>query len=88
MKRGREGIMAATGWIEKRLESRRHAARARLIDQHRRTDAKKRAWSRDVARMMLVASVLMLGVLAVEIGRKAVTVLNHASAPVAVSTIG
>lgn len=80
--------MAATGWIEERLEARRQAARARMIHQHRRTHAKKRGWSRDVARMMLVASMLMLGVLAVEIGRKAVTVLNHAAAPAASSLIG
>ncbi len=84
--------MAATGWIEGRLEARRQAARARIIHQHRRTHAKKRGWSRDVARMMLIASMLMLGVLAVEIGRKAVTVLNHAatpiSAPISTSAIG
>lgn len=80
--------MAAAGWIEERLEARHQAARARMIHQHRRSHAKKRGWSRDVARIMLIASMLMLGVLAVEIGRKAVTVLNHAAAPTASSLIG
>ncbi|MCG5241003.1 hypothetical protein [Azospirillum doebereinerae] len=79
--------MAATGWIGGRLEGRRQAARAQAIHQHR-VNAKKRAWMRDLARLMLVASMLILAVLAVEIGRKAVTVLNHASAPGSVSAIG
>jgi hypothetical protein len=77
--------MTATGWIEKRLERRHQAARARMIRQHRRVNAKKRAWSREIARMMLVGSMLMLGVLAVEIGRKAVTVLHNASLTSSVS---
>ncbi len=80
--------MATAGWIEKRLEARQQAARARLIHrQRRRTSVKKRVWSRDVARLMLVASVLALGVLATEIGRKAVTVLNHAGTA-SVASIG
>ncbi|CAO3413010.1 hypothetical protein [Azospirillum doebereinerae] len=79
--------MAAIGWIGGRLESRRQAARARAIHQHR-VNAKKRAWTRDLARLMLVASMLLLAVLAVEIGRKAVTVLNHASAPGTDAVIG
>ncbi|RJF81792.1 hypothetical protein D3877_16930 [Azospirillum cavernae] len=77
--------MTATGWIEKRLEGRRQSARARMIRQHRRVNAKKRAWSREIARVMLVGSMLMLGVLAVEIGRKAVTVLHNASVTSSVS---
>jgi hypothetical protein len=80
-----EAAMTATGWIEKRLESRHQAARARLIHQQRRVNARKRAWSRDIARVMLVGSMLMLGVLAVEIGRKAVTVLHNASVTSSVS---
>lgn len=39
---------------------------------------KRRAWARDVARIVLVVSILALAVLAVEIGRKAVVVLNRA----------
>lgn len=39
---------------------------------------KRRAWARDIARIVLVVSIMALGVLAVEIGRKAVVVLNRA----------
>ncbi len=77
--------MATTAWVEKRLDARQQAARARVIRRQRGTNAKKMAWTRDIARVVLVASVLTLGILAVEIGRKAVTVLNHASAVATVS---
>ncbi|SMH54493.1 hypothetical protein [Azospirillum agricola] len=80
--------MSATDWIEERLESRREAARTRLMQRQRRAGAKKRAHVRDIARLMLVASLVMLAVLVVEMSRKAVTVLNHASAPAASSSIG
>ncbi|WP_149164408.1 hypothetical protein [Azospirillum brasilense] len=39
---------------------------------------KRRAWARDIARIVLAVSMLALAVLAVEIGRKAVVVLNRA----------
>lgn len=80
--------MAVTGWIEKRMDHHQQAARARMINQHRRSSARKRGWSRDAARVMLVATVLVLGVLAVEIGRKAVTVLNHADVASVAPSIG
>ena len=66
--------MAATAWMGQRLPGR--AAQA-VLRAHRRANARKRSWSRDIARLMLVASILILGVLAVEIGRKAVTILSH-----------
>lgn len=69
-----------TEWSEPSVEGRRQAARAQAIHQHR-VQAKKRVRMRDLARLMLAVSMLLLGVLAVEIGRKAVTVMNHASAP-------
>ncbi|WP_042442436.1 hypothetical protein [Azospirillum sp. B510] len=68
--------MAATAWMGQRLN--RRAARA-VLREHRRANARKRVWTRDIARLMLVASVLVLGVLAVEIGRKAVTILSHSA---------
>ncbi|MBK3733227.1 hypothetical protein GAY29_08895 [Azospirillum brasilense] len=39
---------------------------------------KRRAWARDIARIVLVVSIMALAALAVEIGRKAVVVLNRA----------
>ncbi|CAO3372504.1 hypothetical protein [Azospirillum argentinense] len=39
---------------------------------------KRRAWARDIARIVLVLSIMALAALAVEIGRKAVVVLNRA----------
>lgn len=77
--------MAATAWMGQRLSSR--AARA-VLREHRRANARKRGWSRDIARLMLVASVLVLGVLAVEIGRKAVTILSHNAAHNSVEITG
>ncbi|TWA67093.1 hypothetical protein FBZ82_10765 [Azospirillum brasilense] len=38
---------------------------------------KRRAWARDIARIVLVLSIMALCALAVEIGRKAVVVLNR-----------
>ncbi len=72
--------MTATDWLEDRLEQRRRAARARLAARQSGRNRKRRAVVRDLARLMLVASLLMLGVLAVEIGRKATVVLNHMNA--------
>lgn len=77
--------MAATFWMGQRLSAR--AARA-VLREHRRANARKRGWARDIARLMLVASVLVLGVLAVEIGRKAVTILGHSAAQHSVEIVG
>lgn len=55
--------------------------RSRLMrrpDPHRAARRRVRAWSRDLARLMLVVSLLVLGILAVEMGRKAMTVMVHA----------
>lgn len=77
--------MAATAWMGQSLS--RHAARA-VLREHRRANARKRGWSRDIARLMLVASILVLGVLAVEIGRKAVTILSHNTAQHSIEITG
>ncbi|PWC60840.1 hypothetical protein TSH7_17940 [Azospirillum sp. TSH7] len=77
--------MTATSWMGPRLSGR--AARA-VLREHRRANARKRGWSRDIARLMLVASVLVLGVLAVEIGRKAVTILSHGAAQHSIEIVG
>ncbi|PWC32595.1 hypothetical protein [Azospirillum sp. TSO35-2] len=78
--------MAATAWIGQRLTTR--TGRLAVAREHRRANVRKRAWSRDVARLMLVASVLALGVLAVEISRKAVTILGHSAAQNSVEITG
>lgn len=77
--------MAATAWMGQRLTGR--GARA-VLRAHRRANARKRGWSRDIARLMLIASALILGVLAVEIGRKAVTILSHNAAQHSVEIAG
>ncbi|KAA0596930.1 hypothetical protein J2848_000040 [Azospirillum lipoferum] len=77
--------MAATAWMGQALS--RRAAQA-VLREHRRANLRKRGWSRDIARLMLVASVLVLGVLAVEIGRKAVTILSHNSAQHSIESNG
>lgn len=77
--------MATTAWMGQRLPGR--AAQA-VIRAHRRANARKRSWSRDIARLMLVASILVLGVLAVEIGRKAVTILSHSTVQQSVEITG
>lgn len=76
----------ATDWLETRLQQRRRERLARVTRPARIASARKRAWTRDMARMMLVASLLMLGVLMVEMGRKAVTVMTHS--PAGTVTIG
>ncbi len=75
-----EGDMASTDWIDERLDRRQRDARARMAARKLSKIRKKRLWARDIARVMLVASILVLGVLAVEISRKAVVVLHHADA--------
>lgn len=77
--------MPATSWMGQRLTGRVTRAAPR---EHRRANARKCGWSRDIARLMLVASVLVLGVLAVEIGRKAVTILGHSAAQHSVEITG
>ncbi|KJR66534.1 hypothetical protein VY88_11400 [Azospirillum thiophilum] len=77
--------MAATSWMGRRLTGRANRA---VMLAHRRANARKRAWTRDIARVMLVASVLVLGVLAVEIGRKAVTIHSHSAAQNSVEIAG
>ncbi|MBP2311309.1 hypothetical protein [Azospirillum soli] len=72
--------MASTDWIDERLDRRQRDARARMAARKLSKIRKQRVWARDIARVMLVASILVLGVLAVEISRKAVVVLNHADA--------
>lgn len=76
--------MAVTAWMGQRLNTAARAARR----EHRLATARRRGRSRDIARLMLVASVLVLGVLAVEIGRKAVTILSHSASQNSVEITG
>lgn len=76
----------ATDWLETRLQQRRRERLERAARPARIARARKRIWARDMARMMLVASLLMLGVLMVEMGRKAMTVMIHS--PAGTVTIG
>lgn len=77
--------MAANAWFGRRLTD---GAMRTVLRRHRRTNSRKRALTRDIARLMLVASVLVLGVLAVEIGRKAVTIISHGAAQNSVELTG
>jgi len=79
--------MAATDWFDERLERRQRAARARIAARELSKRRKQRVWVRDIARVMLAASILVLGVLAVEISRKAIVVMNHADAGSMASTL-
>ncbi|MBK1841058.1 hypothetical protein JHL17_27020 [Azospirillum sp. YIM B02556] len=76
--------MAVAAWMGQRLNTAAWAARR----ERRLATARKRGRSRDIARLMLVASVLVLGVLAVEIGRKAVTILSHSAGQNSVEITG
>lgn len=70
---------AAGGWGWSRGYGRRGSAlRQKLAAHLAARRRKRRAWARDIARIVLVVSILALAVLAVEIGRKAVVVLNRA----------
>ncbi|HEY0833923.1 MAG TPA: hypothetical protein VGE72_08455 [Azospirillum sp.] len=75
----------ATGWIDDRLAQRQWAARQRLASRGLAQTRKRRRWIRDMARAGLAVSLILLAVLVVEIGRKAVTVAatSHAAASVA-----
>ena len=66
---------------------RRQAARDRFAAHAMAMHRKRRAWTRDAARVLLVAALVMLGVLAVEIGRKAVVVLRDVDLDAALSAL-
>ncbi|GAA4253286.1 hypothetical protein GBZ26_22495 [Azospirillum formosense] len=70
---------AASGWGWSRGYGRRGSAlRQKLAAHLAARRRKRRAWARDIARIVLVVSIMALCALAVEIGRKAVVVLNRA----------
>lgn len=70
---------AASGWGWAGGYGRRGSAlRQKLASHLAARRRKRRAWARDIARIVLVLSIMALAVLAVEIGRKAVVVLNRA----------
>lgn len=67
------------GWGWSRGYGRRTGAlRQKLATHLAARRRKRRAWARDIARIVLVLSIMALGVLVVEIGRKAIVVLNRA----------
>ncbi len=69
----------ASGWGWSGGYGRRGSAlRQKLAAHLAARRRKRRAWARDVARVVLVLSIMALCALAVEIGRKAVVVLNRA----------
>jgi hypothetical protein len=65
-------------WVDDRLEQRRWAARRELQAHSQDLKRKRRRMVRGLARVALAVSLVVLSVLAVEIGRKAVVVMHHA----------
>lgn len=67
--------MGTTEWIERKLAQRRFNARRRIAARDLETRQRQRVWERDIARVALIGSLLILGVIVIEIGRKATHLL-------------
>lgn len=72
--------MSTMDWFEGRLEQRRSMARRELLARGLDSRRKRRVKVRDMARVALAVTLVVLGILAVGIGRKAVIVMHHAQA--------
>ena len=72
--------MSTMDWVEERLEKRRSAVRHELQARALKARRKHRQKVRGLARAALAVTLLALGILAVEIGRKAIIVMDHAQA--------
>lgn len=65
-------------WVDDRMEQRRWSALRQMQARGQEAKRKRRQRVRGLARVALVVSLVALGVLALEIGRKAVVVMHHA----------
>ncbi|HYD70691.1 MAG TPA: hypothetical protein VED21_34865 [Azospirillum sp.] len=79
------GTMGSSDWLDHRLAQRQWAARQRVAARGLEQVRKRRLWLRDMARAALAVSLILLAVLVVEIGRKAITVKSHAAAALPVA---
>ena len=72
--------MSATDWsIDERIERRHQAARRRIGDRNLAVLRRRREWRRDMARAALAVALIVVGVLLIEMGRKAVTLVALAA---------
>lgn len=67
--------MTSMDWVEDKLEQRRSIMRLRLAAGSAAMARRHRVWDRDVARAALIGSLLVLGILLVEIARRAMVLL-------------
>ena len=72
--------MSTMDWFEERLEQRRSMVRRELLARSLEARRERRKKARGYARMALAVTLVVLGILAVGIGRKAVIVMHHAQA--------
>lgn len=65
-------------WVDDRLEQHRWTVRHQLQARSQDVKRKRRRMVRGLARVALAVSLVLLSVLALEIGRKAAVVMHHA----------
>ena len=72
--------MSTMDWFDERLEQRRSMARRELLARGLEARRQRRIKARGLARVVLAVTLVVLGILAVGIGRKAVIVMHQAQA--------
>lgn len=68
--------MSTADWIEEALERRQRKARERITRRLQSARRDHAVWRRDMARVALVASLVVLGMLGVEMTRLAVHLIG------------
>lgn len=63
-------------WVEEKIAKRHQSARMRMLQEMHERHKTQRQRRRDIARVLLASSVLFLGVVMVEMGRKATHLLT------------
>ena len=74
-----EAVMGGA-WVEEKIARRHESARLRVLRETHQRHMNQRRKRRDVARVLLAAAAVLLGVVVVEMGRKATTFAVHAMA--------
>ena len=74
-------------WVEEKIARRHESVRLRLLRETHQRHMTQRRKRRDVARLLLAAAAVMLGLVVVEMGRKAATLAIHAGAEYASRSI-
>lgn len=67
-------------WVEEKIARRHESVRMRLLRETHQRHMSQRRKRRDIARALLAAAAVLLGVVVVEMGRKATTLAIHAVA--------